>query len=171
VTEKSDSPQTDSSSRPVSNPVESGSALVLKRADQVGIAALLLICAVVFGVYAVRLANRGDGLEIIGRGAAAAPTLHENLQDREHAGPHAGPDAEPHANVRVIYQMDLNQATWPELATLPGIGEVTAKSIVEYRDRQGPFQKLDELLQVRGVGPKTLDQVTPYLIVETMDGD
>ena len=59
--------------------------------------------------------------------------------------------------------VDLNQATWPELTLLPQISETMARRIVEFREREGRFEALDELQQVPGIGPRTLEQVRPYL--------
>jgi len=47
---------------------------------------------------------------------------------------------------------------------LPEIGESLAKRIVESRDADGPFADHDDLQRVRGIGPKTLDRVRPYLL-------
>jgi competence protein ComEA len=62
------------------------------------------------------------------------------------------------------FQVDINQADWPELAELPGIGRTLAERIVECRRADGPFVDLDDLARrVRGIGPKTLDKLRPYL--------
>ena len=61
------------------------------------------------------------------------------------------------------FQVDLNTADWPELTLLPGVGETLAKRIVESRQKDGPFADHDELRRVRGIGPKTLEEVRPYL--------
>jgi competence protein ComEA len=61
------------------------------------------------------------------------------------------------------FEVDINRAGWPELVQLPGIGETLAKRIVESRDQQGPFLDHDELRRVRGIGPKTLETIRPYL--------
>lgn len=62
------------------------------------------------------------------------------------------------------FQVDLNEADWPELAQLPGIGETLARRIVESRGTDGPFIDHDELQRIRGIGPKTLDRVRPFLL-------
>jgi competence protein ComEA len=62
------------------------------------------------------------------------------------------------------FQVDLNAAEWPELAQLPGIGETLARRIVESREAEGPFLDQDDLQRVHGIGPKTLDEVRPYLL-------
>ena len=62
------------------------------------------------------------------------------------------------------FQVDLNTAEWPELTEVPGIGETLAKRIVASRTTDGPFVRPDDLLRIRGIGPKTLDRVRPYLL-------
>jgi competence protein ComEA len=70
-----------------------------------------------------------------------------------------------HAHETLIdYRVNLNSADWPELATLPGIGEKLARDIIAFRNENGPFQRHETLLQVNGVGPKKLDQIRPYLL-------
>ena len=61
------------------------------------------------------------------------------------------------------FEVDLNEAEWPELAQLPDIGETLARRIVESRNRDGPFLDHEDLQRVRGIGPRTLDRVRPYL--------
>jgi len=61
------------------------------------------------------------------------------------------------------FQVDVNAAGWPELVQLPGIGEVLARRIVESRTNDGPFIDHDDLRRVRGIGPKTVEKIRPYL--------
>ena len=67
-------------------------------------------------------------------------------------------------------RVDPNQAEWWELAALPRIGEVTAKKIVEYRRDHAAappdkpvFRTAQDLTRVRGIGPKTVERLTPFL--------
>ena len=53
--------------------------------------------------------------------------------------------------------LDLNTATADQLDDLPGVGPATAAAIVAYRDEHGPFRAVEELLEVRGIGPAKLD--------------
>src|SRR5699024_1630827 len=53
-------------------------------------------------------------------------------------------------------QIHLNQATQDELETLNGIGPSKAQAIVDYREENGPFQSIEEVLEVSGIGEKTL---------------
>lgn len=62
------------------------------------------------------------------------------------------------------FKVDMNQADWPEWALMPGVGEVLAKRIVDDRQANGPFRDHSDLRRVRGIGPKTLDGMRPYLV-------
>ena len=59
--------------------------------------------------------------------------------------------------------VSLNQATLEQLESLPGVGPVTAQKILDYRTSHGAFGSLDELLDVDGIGEKTLAQLSPHL--------
>jgi competence protein ComEA len=61
--------------------------------------------------------------------------------------------------------LDLNVATAADLAALPGLGPVRAARIVELRDERRGFRAVDELLDVRGIGPATLARVREHLKV------
>ena len=68
------------------------------------------------------------------------------------------------------FEVDINAADWPELVLLPGIGETLAKRIVDSRRQAGPFRDHNDLRRVRGIGPKTLEAVKPYLRAMPDDG-
>ena len=61
------------------------------------------------------------------------------------------------------FEVDINSADWPELVQLPAIGETLALRIVESRQKNGPFRDHNELRRVKGIGPKTLETIRPYL--------
>ncbi len=61
------------------------------------------------------------------------------------------------------FSVDINSASWPELANLPGIGETYARSIVQYREEHGAFGLHEELMEIPGIGPRTLVKLQPYL--------
>jgi len=62
------------------------------------------------------------------------------------------------------FLVDVNSAAWPELAVLPGIGEVLARRVVVARERRGGFTSAEDLLDVRGIGPRKLARIGPYLL-------
>jgi competence protein ComEA len=61
------------------------------------------------------------------------------------------------------FEVDVNAADWPELVQLPATGGTLARRIVESRQKDGPFADHDELRRVRGIGPKTMENLRPYL--------
>lgn len=56
-------------------------------------------------------------------------------------------------------RLDLNEATLTQLENLPGIGPSKAKAIITYREKHGSFRSIDELLEVKGIGPKMLEKL------------
>ncbi len=61
--------------------------------------------------------------------------------------------------------LELNTAAAADLKTLPGIGPALAQAIVSYRTTYGPFKKIDDLLQVSGIGPAKLENLRPHLVI------
>lgn len=61
--------------------------------------------------------------------------------------------------------ININSASATELESLSGIGEVLAATIVEYRDQNGPFASVDDLMDVSGIGPATLDEIRDQVTV------
>ncbi len=108
---------------------------LLKRMDQAAIAGLTLAALVSIAAYwVVQGGASGRLIEI---------------------------DRAPRQTVR--FQLDVNEADWPEISVLPEVGETLARRIVESRSADGPFADLDDLQRVRGIGPKTLERIRPYL--------
>lgn len=62
--------------------------------------------------------------------------------------------------------VNINSADADQLALLPRIGEKAAQRIIEYRTEHGPFKKTSDLMQVKGVGAKTFEGLSPYVTVE-----
>jgi competence ComEA-like helix-hairpin-helix protein len=63
-------------------------------------------------------------------------------------------------------RMNLNTADAALLQRLPRIGPALAGRIIAYRQERGPFRRVEDIVNVRGIGPKTLEQIQPYLYVE-----
>jgi len=95
------------------------------------------------------LAWRSDGgpIRIVPSAARLAVSARDSSSD----------DNAPYVNV--------NTASVQELTLLPEIGPVKANAIVEYRTAWGPFPEVEALLRVRGIGPKTLERVRPFVTV------
>lgn len=61
----------------------------------------------------------------------------------------------------VLQLININLASVVELEQLPGVGPATAKAIVAYREKNGAFLKVEDLLKVRGIGPAKLSEILP----------
>lgn len=61
--------------------------------------------------------------------------------------------------------VNINAASAEQLESLPGIGASTAARIVEYRQKNGPFRKIEDLMNVRGIGEKSFLRLKPLLSV------
>lgn len=84
----------------------------------------------------------------------------------EPATPPATPVSPPATAAVSGGKINVNSATAEQLETLPGIGPVLAKSIIEDRQRRGPFRSLADLDRVKGIGPKTLENLRPHVTIE-----
>src|SRR5262245_23717923 len=61
--------------------------------------------------------------------------------------------------------VDINKATAADLTKVPGIGPSLAKRIVDFRDKNGAFTKVEDLVKVQGIGEKSLQRFAPYLTI------
>ena len=75
----------------------------------------------------------------------------------------AGPGSSGAPSAPAGDRVSLNQASLDQLESLPGVGPVTAQKILDYRTAHGAFSSVDELLDVDGIGEKTLAQLAPHL--------
>jgi competence protein ComEA len=62
-------------------------------------------------------------------------------------------------------KVDLNRASEEELMTVPGIGKTTAGRIVAFRDEHGPFERVEDLLKIKGIGEKSFQKLSAYVKV------
>ncbi|MCX5673778.1 MAG: helix-hairpin-helix domain-containing protein [Planctomycetota bacterium] len=70
------------------------------------------------------------------------------------------------------WRINVNAADWVTLSMVPGLGEKTARKIIELRDqRGGRLKSVDEIKDVRGIGEKTLEKLRPYLFVADPGAD
>ncbi len=62
-------------------------------------------------------------------------------------------------------KVNLNSATAEQLQSLPGIGPVIAKSIIEYRTKVGKFNRIEEIINVKGIGEKKFQKIKDRLVI------
>ena len=84
------------------------------------------------------------------------------------AEPSAVPSAAPQPAAKAMLQgtVNINTADATQLALLPGIGPKMAESILAHRSSAGAFTSIDDLVKVKGIGPKSLEKMRPYLSVK-----
>ena len=85
-------------------------------------------------------------------GAAAAPAL-------------AASSAAPKTGASEARPIDINTADSAALESVPGIGKSLSQRILAFREKNGAFQSVDDLLKVPGIGEKSIQRLRPYLTV------
>jgi competence protein ComEA len=73
--------------------------------------------------------------------------------------------------VGITTPVNLNTATVAQLDALPGVGTSTAQRIVEYRQKNGGFKKIEELMNVKGIGEKSFLKLKPLITVSGEKAD
>lgn len=76
-----------------------------------------------------------------------------------------GTKSAPAAGESKAAPVNLNTATAAQLQELPGIGAATARRILEYREKNGGFKKIEELMNVKGIGEKSFLRLKPLVAV------
>ena len=84
---------------------------------------------------------------------------------------HAGQSPARSSQAPATAQVNLNTATPAQLESLPGIGAKTAERIVEYREQHGGFKRIEDLMNVRGIGEKNFLKLKPLITVTTAKAD
>lgn len=154
---------------------------------------VFLLCLLVFAVPLISGCSRGEMIEIrtgpaspdpqIGRvyieGNVGVPGIYPLRRDDtidallQSAGGYTG-EGQPE-ECRIYFgpsmitgspqKVDLNRAPRWLLEALPGIGEITAEKIIQYRNRHGPFHHIRQLLNVEGIGPATFENLAAKITV------
>tara|TARA_Y100000034_G_scaffold9170_1_gene9870 strand:+ start:2933 stop:3373 length:441 start_codon:yes stop_codon:yes gene_type:complete len=115
--------------------------------------------------------NMDDPLHIISKTekeefkqAALHAYSSQGIQDNETPNIAAGDATEK--NIKDGEELvNINTAVKQELMALPKIGPVTAERIIRFRDDFGPFQSIDDLAKIKGIGPKTLERLKTRIII------
>jgi len=93
---------------------------------------------------------------------AAAPLAAQTAPEKPAARP-----GRSSAKTLAVAPVNLNTATEAQLTGLPGIGPKAAQRILEYRQKNGSFKKIEELMNVKGIGEKNFLKLKPLVTVGT----
>ena len=94
---------------------------------------------------------------------AAIPAAAQQSMAEKPAKPAAAAPAQPSAAATAL--VNLNTATQAQLESLPGLGPKVAERILEYRQKNGVFKKVEDLMNVKGIGEKSFLKLKPLLRV------
>ena len=125
---------------------------------------LLTVCSFVFvGVtmwaLPVLCAAQDQGRPQLSDAGIAKAQKNATQKDAEKEKPEAPPAPAPKGAI------NLNSATVDQLETLPGVGRKMAERIVEYRQKSGGFKKIEDLMNVKGIGEKNFLKLKPLVSV------
>ena len=146
---------------------EFGSKILKLKKFEIAAIAIALLAAAFTGGY---LAGSGDsdgnirieGLETVQKDVDA-PSGADGTEYGETPEGNEAPDADQQAEAGA--KVNINTATVAELETLPGIGEVLARRIVEYRENFGDFRSTEEIMEVSGIGDGKYEAIKDMITV------
>ncbi len=77
------------------------------------------------------------------------------------------PEPEPESEtISVQFPVNLNLATEFELELIPGVGDVMSQRILQYRDHLGGYERLEQLMEISGIGEATYTNISAYLTLD-----
>ena len=106
-------------------------------------------------------------LALLGLTALPALAAQDKAALTSSANPPAKSSAKPSAKPALTGTININTATAADFERLPGIGAKTASRIIEYRQKSGGFKKIEDLMNVRGIGEKAFLKLRPQITTGT----
>ena len=138
------------------------------------VAAIAAVLIIGVAVTTVLIKAKRKDVVVIEANKESADSLEESFKSKEKKKSTAESKAEtvmPQTTVKTenSFPIDINKADLAQLCSIDGIGESTAQRILDYRNKVGVISSLDMLLNVDGIGGKTLKKLENYLFVSDTD--
>lgn len=89
----------------------------------------------------------------------------ENSSPAVSSSPHASSTQPADSSVAEPVKVNINTATEKELLQIPNVLKVKAGLIIRYREEHGPFETIEDLMNVKGIGPEFFEMIRPYICV------
>ena len=128
-------------------------------------AALAVVCRIGWSIPAPQTSDPLQAAELQEPGRQALELMAPSLVQSKPRAPQERPREHDVSQRPAGVALDLNRASAQDLERLPGIGPVLAGRIIQYRASRGMFHDIEQLREVKGIGPKKFEQIRAHVAI------